>query len=56
MNGVGVYGYSVPRNNRGYGVVGEGGNLGDLSINAMATTGNMQSKIDHPLDPRNKIL
>ena len=56
VNGVGVYGYSFPRNNRGYGVVGEGGNLGVLSINAMATTGNMQSKIDHPLDPRNKIL
>jgi len=55
-NGVGVYGYSVPTSTRGYGVVGKGGNLGVLSINAMATIGNMIVEMDHPLDPRNKIL
>ncbi|RLD44646.1 MAG: hypothetical protein DRI89_02890 [Bacteroidetes bacterium] len=55
-DGRGVFGYSVPSSNRGYGVVGEGGKQGVLSINAMATIGNMVIKMDHPLDPKNKIL
>lgn len=55
-DGRGVFGYSVPNTTRGYGVVGQGGKLGVYSINSFGSTGNMVSQMDHPLDPKNKIL
>ena len=56
VNGVGVYGFSDPANNRGYGVMGVGGNAGVYSVDLMATSGSMVLEMDHPLDPKNKIL
>jgi len=69
-NAIGVYGYSRPANNYGYGVYGIGNkygvvgyegttgnnNYGLYAIGDVGATGNKNFVIDHPLDPENKIL
>ncbi len=63
----GVFGYSDPNDNWGYGVKGYGGYIGvygeDINGSAavfangdLVATGTKTFKIDHPLDPANKFL
>jgi len=69
-NGVGVFGYSRPANNRGYGVYGYGNKYGVYGVQGTAgssnygvyangnsgASGTKSFAIDHPLDPENKFL
>ena len=55
-DGRGVFGYSKPNSYRGYGVVGEGGKKGVYAIGGYGSSANLAFEMDHPLDPKNKIL
>ncbi len=55
-NGIGVYGYSRPNNNRGYGVYGNGRLYGVYASGNLGASGTKSFAIDHPMDPENKIL
>ncbi len=69
-HGTGVYGYSAPAADYGYGVQGYGNKYGVLGVQGttgasnygvyangnLACSGTKTFAIDHPLDPENKIL